>query len=125
MIFKGNTKKIDNDHILYIKEIKVMKKGILLHEPGDDVGVTAMDLKAGEVVQAVTLEGEPVTQIELVDDVPLGHKVAMRAMQSQKHIIEYGRPIGYAAAEIIAGAHVHTHNIKSLRWAGKSQLVEH
>ena len=102
-----------------------MKKGILLHEADDDVGVTAMDLKAGEEVQAVTLEGEPVTTIQLVDDVPLGHKVAMRAMAAQKHIIEYGRPIGYASQEIVAGAHVHVHNIKSLRWAGKSQIIEH
>ena len=102
-----------------------MKKGILLHEADDDVGVTAMDLKAGEVVQAVTLEGEPVKEITLVDDVPLGHKVAMREMDAQKHIIEYGAEIGYAAKAIVAGAHVHTHNIKSLRWAGKSQIVEH
>ena len=57
-----------------------MKKGILLHEADDDVGVTAMDLKTGEVVQAVTLEGEPVTEIKLVEDVPLSHKVAMRNM---------------------------------------------
>ena len=102
-----------------------MKKGILLHEAGDDVGVTAMDLEAGEVVQAVTLEGEPVTDITLVDDVPLSHKVAMRDMEAQHHIIEYGRPIGYATVAIAAGAHVHVHNIKSLRWAGKSQIIEH
>ena len=102
-----------------------MKKGILLHEADDDVGVTAMDLTAGEVVQAVTLEGEPVTQIKLVDDVPLGHKIAMRDMPDQKHIIEYGRPIGYAAKAIAVGAHVHTHNIKSLRWSGESQIIDH
>jgi len=102
-----------------------VKKGILLHEADDDVGVTAMDLKAGEVVQALTLEGEPVTKIKLVDDVPLSHKVAMRDMQAEKHIIEYGRPIGYASTTISQGAHVHTHNLKSLRWSGKSQIVEH
>jgi len=102
-----------------------VKKGILLHEADDDVGVTAMDLKAGEVVQALTLEGEPVTKIKLVDDVPLSHKVAMRDMQAQKHVIEYGRPIGYASKTISQGAHVHTHNLKSLRWSGKSQIVEH
>jgi (2R)-sulfolactate sulfo-lyase subunit alpha len=102
-----------------------MKKGILLHEADDDVGVTAMDLKAGEVVQAVTLEGEPVTDIALVDDVPLSHKVAMRDMEAQKHVIEYGRPIGYASKAISKGAHVHTQNLKSLRWSGKSQIVEH
>jgi (2R)-sulfolactate sulfo-lyase subunit alpha len=102
-----------------------MKKGILLHEADDDVGVAAMDLQAGEVIQAVTLEGEPVTQIEMVDDVPLGHKVAMRDMPEQKHIIEYGRPIGYASKTIAVGAHVHTQNIKSLRWAGESQIIDH
>lgn len=94
-----------------------MKKAILLHEADDDVGVTAMDLKAGEVVLAVTLEGETVTEIKLVDDVPLSHKVAMRAMAAKKNVIEYGRPIGYASVDIAAGAHVHVHNIKSLRWA--------
>lgn len=102
-----------------------MKKGILLHEADDDVGVTALDLKAGDVVLAVTLDGEPVTEVKLVEDVPLSHKVAMRDMEVQKNVIEYGRPIGYASKAISAGAHVHTQNLKSLRWSGKSQIVEH
>ena len=102
-----------------------MKKGILLHEAEDDVGVAAMDLKAGEEVQAVTLEGQPVVSIKLVDDIPLGHKVAMRDMPEKKHILEYGRQIGYASTAIGKGVHVHVHNIKSLRWAGKAQIVEH
>jgi (2R)-sulfolactate sulfo-lyase subunit alpha len=49
----------------------------------------------------------------------------MRDMQAEKHVIEYGRAIGYASRAIAAGAHVHTHNLKSLRWSGKSQIVEH
>jgi (2R)-sulfolactate sulfo-lyase subunit alpha len=102
-----------------------MKKGILLHKADDDVGVAAMDLKAGEVIQAVTLEGEPVSEIELKTDVPLSHKVALRDMDAKKHVIEYGAPIGYASQPISAGAHVHTHNLKSLRWSGKNQIVEH
>jgi len=97
-----------------------MKKGILLHEAGDDVGVAALDLKAGEEIQAVTLEGNPVAPITLVDDVPLGHKVAMRDMDEKKHVIEYGSEIGYASTAIAKGAHVHTHNIKSLRWAASA-----
>ncbi len=101
-----------------------MKKGILLHEADDDVGVAALDLKAGQEIQAVTLDGDPVMPITLVTDVPLGHKVAMRAMDAQKHIMEYGREIGYASEAIAKGAHVHTHNIKSLRWAGENQIVE-
>ena len=39
--------------------------------------------------------------------------------------MEYGAPIGYASQPITAGSHVHTHNLKSLRWSGKNQIVEH
>jgi (2R)-sulfolactate sulfo-lyase subunit alpha len=102
-----------------------LKKGILLHESDDDVGVATMDLTAGEVIQAVTLEGNPVADIELVDDVPLAHKVAMRAMAAEHEVIEYGRPIGATSIDIAAGAHVHTHNLQSRRWRGRSQIVEH
>jgi (2R)-sulfolactate sulfo-lyase subunit alpha len=102
-----------------------MKKGILLHEAGDDVGVAALDLTAGEVVQALTLEGEPVAEIELVDDVPLAHKVAMRSKDEGSDVVEYGRPIGAASSAIARGAHVHTHNLRSNRWSGRSQIVEH
>jgi (2R)-sulfolactate sulfo-lyase subunit alpha len=102
-----------------------MTQGILLHEPDDDVGVAVMDLGAGDTIAAVTLEGEPITEVVLVDDVPLGHKVAMRDLPKEKHIIEYGEAIGYAFVDIARGEHVHVHNIKSLRWSGKSQIVEH
>jgi (2R)-sulfolactate sulfo-lyase subunit alpha len=103
----------------------MVKKGILLHEAGDDVGVATMDLTAGEVVQALTLEGEPVTELELVEDVPLAHKVAMRAMDANEQVLEYGRAIGSSTIAITAGAHVHTHNLQSQRWSGRSQIVEH
>ena len=101
-----------------------MKKGILLHEATDDVGVAVMDLKAGEEIEVVTLEGKDVKQIKLISDVPLGHKVAMRDLAQDKHVIEYGREIGYAVVKIAAGEHAHIHNLKSLRWAAsKSQVL--
>lgn len=102
-----------------------MKKGILLHAADDDVGVTTMDLESGEIIQAVTLEGEPVRDIELVENVPLSHKVAMRDIKAEQHVIEYGREIGAAKKDITAGAHVHTHNLRSLRWSGKAQIIDH
>ncbi|MBT8240162.1 MAG: UxaA family hydrolase [Acidimicrobiia bacterium] len=102
-----------------------MKKGILLHEADDDVGVATMDLKTGEVIEALTLEGETVTEVELVDDVPLAHKVAMRSIEENQDVLEYGRAIGSSAAAIHRGAHVHTHNLHGKRWSGKSQIVDH
>lgn len=93
-----------------------MAHGILLHEPIDDVGVAVRDLPAGTEVGAVTLEGQFVTTIRLQNDVPLGHKVAMRDMPEGKAVIEYGRPIGKAVQPVQCGQHVHTNNLKTLRW---------
>lgn len=100
-----------------------MKKGILLHEPNDDVGVAAIDIKAGEEVEAVTLEGKLVKPVKVVQDILLGHKVAMCDMKAGKHVQEYGRAIGYAASDISLGQHVHVHNLKSLRWSASSSKV--
>ena len=102
-----------------------MKKGILLHEADDDVGVATMDLAAGETVEALTLEGASVAEVVLIEDVPLSHKVAMKGLADGSPVVEYGRAIGAASADIVAGAHVHTHNLRSRRWSGRSQIVEH
>ncbi len=93
-----------------------MKHGILMHESGDDVGVAVLDLKAGDEIGAVTLEGEAAGSIKIVDDIPLGHKVAVRDLPTDKQVIEYGHTIGRAIQAIAKGVHVHIHNLKSLRW---------
>jgi (2R)-sulfolactate sulfo-lyase subunit alpha len=94
-----------------------MKHSILLHELDDDVGVAVMDLKKGATVGVVTLEGKPAGSIKLVDRVPLGHKVAMRTLAADQRVSKYGRPIGKAVKPIARGAHVHVHNVKTLRWS--------
>jgi (2R)-sulfolactate sulfo-lyase subunit alpha len=94
-----------------------MKHSILMHEPDDDVGVAVVDLKVGMEVGAVTLEGQPVCTVTMVEDVPLGHKVAMRDLAQGNQVIEYGRPIGQATKAARCGAHVHTHNLRTLRWS--------
>ena len=94
-----------------------MKHGILLHEHDDDVGVAVVDLKKGAVVGAVTLEGKAAGKVTLRDKVPLGHKVAMRDVPKDKAVIKYGRAIGKAVQAIGKGGHVHTHNLKTMRWS--------
>jgi (2R)-sulfolactate sulfo-lyase subunit alpha len=94
-----------------------MKHSILLHEPDDDVGVAVVDLKKGASVGAVTLEGKAAGKVTLASNVPLGHKVAMRDLAKDKPVIKYGRPVGKAVASISRGEHVHTHNLKTLRWS--------
>lgn len=94
-----------------------MKHGALMHTRDDDVAVVVQDVAKGTSVQAVTLEGETIATVEAVDDIPLGHKIAVRDVAAENDVIKYGRSIGRATQAIAAGAHVHTHNIKSKRWA--------
>ena len=94
-----------------------MKHSILLHEHGDDVGVAVMDLKKGSLAGVVTLEGKAAGKVKLLNNVPLGHKVAMCDLAQDKPVTKYGRPIGKAVQAIVKGSHVHTHNLKTMRWS--------
>lgn len=93
-----------------------MKHNALIHDPEDDVAVLVTDLKAGDTASAVTLDGQPVTSVKLIEDIPLGHKVALRDLAAGKALIKYGRNIGRVSQNVKAGAHVHTHNVKTERW---------
>jgi (2R)-sulfolactate sulfo-lyase subunit alpha len=93
-----------------------MPHNVLMHEEQDDVAVAVVDLKPGDQASAVTLEGKPVGTVKVLESVPLGHKIAMRPMAEGHKVIKYRRPIGKASRAIAAGAHVHTHNLKTLRW---------
>jgi (2R)-sulfolactate sulfo-lyase subunit alpha len=93
-----------------------MPHNVLMHAEKDDVAVAVVDLKPGDTASAVTLDGQVVGSVQVLEAVPLGHKIAMRAMPVDHQVIKYGRPIGQAVQAIVAGAHVHTHNLKTLRW---------
>jgi (2R)-sulfolactate sulfo-lyase subunit alpha len=96
-----------------------MAHGALMHEEVDDVAVVIADVEAGGEVKTVTLEGKEMGLVRAVENVPLGHKIALRDIPQGKEIIKYGRAIGQAIQPIAKGAHVHTHNVKSIRWGGK------
>ena len=69
----------------------------------DTVGVALTDLAAGDLHEGA----------RLIDDIPQGHKFALADINEGEQIIKYGCPIGRAACDIQAGAHVHVHNIRT------------
>lgn len=89
----------------------------LMHDAIDDVAVVIRDIKAQEEVKAVTQEGHDVCTVRALENIPLGHKIAVRDMPAGKEVLKYGRSIGKTAMKISKGAHVHNQNIKSVRWA--------
>ncbi|HEY9075959.1 MAG TPA: UxaA family hydrolase [Anaerolineaceae bacterium] len=93
-----------------------MKHSVLMHEKKDDVAVAVVDITAGTEIGVATLEGEFVGTVLAVNDIPLGHKIALRDIKNGENVLKYGRPIGHAVADIAKGSHVHVHNLKSNRW---------
>lgn len=90
---------------------------VVVHKPQDDVGVAVSDLEPGESLEAYVLENGARVRVKVVEPIPLGHKIALRDIPEGREVIEYGEKIGRATATIPAGAHVHVHNLRSLRWS--------
>jgi (2R)-sulfolactate sulfo-lyase subunit alpha len=94
-----------------------MKHNALIHDAIDDVAVVIVDIKSGDTVSTVDLDGNPYQEVQAINDIPLGHKIALRDMPEAHRVIKYGRSIGKTSSVISTGQHVHIHNIKSERWA--------
>ena len=89
----------------------------LIHNKNDNVGVAITDIKAGEEVEGVYLEDlSQGPKVKALNDIPLGHKIALKDIKQGEIVIKYGRPIGKATKDIKIGEHVHIHNIISNRW---------
>src|SRR5581483_11474094 len=79
----------------------------------DDVAVALRDLEAGADVAVRRPDGS--ARMRVREPIPLGHKFALRALAAGAPIRKYGEVIGEATEAIAAGAHVHVHNLASLR----------
>lgn len=87
----------------------------LIHAEGDTVAVAVRDLAPGPVSGAY-LVGQQVVPVDLLEAVPLGHKLALAGMQQGQDVIEYGQHVGIALSDISRGGYVHVHNMGSARW---------
>ncbi len=88
----------------------------LVHNHEDLVGVATADVSSGESVEGVFMNNGNKVTVKSLSSIPLGHKIAIKGIKSGERVIEYGEVIGVATSEIKQGEHVHTHNIKTLRW---------
>jgi (2R)-sulfolactate sulfo-lyase subunit alpha len=88
----------------------------LMHESQDNVGVAVVDIKAGQMVQGRSLHGRASPRLRSLSEIPLGHKIALRAFKTGDTVIKYGVDIGKIVAPIKRGEHVHVHNLKTKRW---------
>jgi len=88
----------------------------LVHEKADNVGVATVDIKTGEVAAGLYMDSQDNVEMKALQDIPLGHKIALTDLDAETSVIKYGADIGRVVAAIKAGEHVHTHNLKTRRW---------
>jgi (2R)-sulfolactate sulfo-lyase subunit alpha len=89
----------------------------VLHDPKDSVAVVVVEgVRAGMTLTGLILDEDRTITLPCVQDIPLGHKVALADMGVGDTVIKYGVDIGRVVQPIARGAHAHVHNIKTKRW---------
>ena len=75
---------------------------LILHDT-DNIAVAMRKIAKGEAVESFDFVAN--------QNVPSGHKIAVRNIASGQEIIKYGNVIGMATQDIRSGHHVHTQNV--------------
>ena len=89
----------------------------VLHDPKDSVAVVVVEgVKAGQTLTGLILDEDRTITLSCIQDIPLGHKVALKDMSVGDTVIKYGVDIGRVIAPIAVGEHAHVHNIRTKRW---------
>jgi altronate dehydratase small subunit len=93
-------------------ESRLAPKAMVLHDD-DDVAVL-LEASGQDAVVTVSKGGQMIS-LRIREPLPLGHKIALRDLPAGHHVRKYGEVIGALRSPVMAGDHVHVHNLASLR----------
>ena len=96
------------------KEITSEAKNAIIMAITDSVAIALDDLIPGDRVNIRSLFQETVSEFEVTDSVPYGHKLSVKTLAKGSEVIKNGEVIGIASQTISHGEHAHIHNIVSL-----------
>ncbi len=82
----------------------------------DNVATAIRQLEPGE--QTVLSVESNTISTQILQTIPSGHKFAIRDIPAGNPVIKYGEVIGLATVNILAGQHVHVHNVEGVRGRG-------
>ena len=91
-----------------------MPRRAIVLDPRDNVATALVELGPGDEVE-LSIAPEGLVVVSIVDPIPFGHKFALADVASGEVIVKYGEIIGRSTAAIRRGAHVHVHNVASIR----------
>ena len=90
---------------------------LIIHDEKDNVAVVVID-KTSKNKECVgwIMENDKTVKVPSANDIPLGHKIALKDLKVGDTIFKYGHDIGKVVKEIKKGEHVHVHNVKTKKW---------
>ena len=89
----------------------------VLHDPKDTVAVVVVEgVKAGQDLTGWIMDEDRMIEVQARQDIPIGHKVALKDMTIGDTVWKYGIDMGKVVAPVQTGQHAHVHNIKTKRW---------
>jgi len=89
----------------------------VVHDENDSVGVVVVEgVKSGQELTGWIMDQDKEIKVSAKNDIPIGHKLAIRELRANETVIKYSVDIGRAVAAIKVGEHAHVHNIKTKRW---------
>jgi len=90
---------------------------LIIHDEKDNVAVVVID-KTSKNQECVgwIMENDKTINIKSINEIPLGHKIALQDLKEGDTILKYGHDIGRVVKSIKKGEHVHVHNVKTKKW---------
>ncbi len=89
----------------------------VLHDARDTVAVVVVEgVEAGMSLNGWIMDEDRMIELRARQDIPIGHKVALKDMATGDTVLKYGIDMGRVVAPIKAGEHAHVQNIKTKRW---------
>ena len=90
---------------------------IIIHDEKDNVGVVVIDkTNKNQSCNCWVMENDKSLKIQSLNEIPLGHKIALIDLGEGDTILKYGHDIGKVVKSIKKGEHVHVHNVKTKKW---------
>ena len=90
---------------------------LIIHDEKDNVAVVVIDKTTkNQKCNAWIMENDKSIKITSINEIPLGHKMALQDLKEGDTIIKYGHEIGKVIKIIKKGDHVHVHNVKTKKW---------
>ena len=84
-----------------------MERDFIRIHPNDDVAVALRDIAKNTEVEAAG------KRFVALDDIPMGHKMALRDLRAGENVRKYGSPIGHLTQDAPAGSWLHSHNVQT------------